>query len=241
MRGTEFILLAALACAPVLAAQQPVAPLTPPPPPPDAIKTAAPPTGAAKTTTLPAELQPALDAIYQASGSLKFDRWKRGSVRDEATSNVNEILADVKTNLPPLQAAASSAPFSLSKVLPLARNIDALYDVVLRVGEAARVAAPDDQANQLRNALVSLDKARLALADQMQLTAAAQEKQVVDLQTSLHAAKATACPAPPPVVTPKCPAPPVVKRKKKPVTPPATTPAPAGTTPPATPPASTTH
>jgi len=46
-----------------------------------------------------------------------------------------------------------------------------LYDVLLRVVEAARMAAPDDQANALRQALANLNTARLALDDSMETAA----------------------------------------------------------------------
>lgn len=180
-------------------------------------------------------LQPSLDTVWQTATALKLERWKRGTVRDEASNDVGEILRDIHTNLPPLLTAADSAPETISKGLPVARNIDALYDVLLRVYEAARVSAPPEQITQVEQALVSLKNARIALDDRLQGSAAAMEKQVTDLQTTVKAQAAVKCPVTPPAAVPACvPAPPakkVIKKKPNPpATPPSTSPSPSAAT-----------
>ncbi len=173
-------------------------------------------------------LQPSLDSIRQTLATVKVDRWKRGSVRDEANSDMKSIGADLQQRVPSLLKDADAAPGILSKTLPVSRHIDALYDVLLRVVEASRMAAPDDQANSLRQALEGLEKARLALDDSMEQSASSQEKQLVDLRVTVQKQAAFRCPAlPPPQECPKAP----VKKpvRKKPAT---TTGTPAnGTTP----------
>lgn len=170
-------------------------------------------------------LQPSLDSLQHTLTGVKVDRWKRGSVRDEANSDINSITVDLQQRMPGLLKDADSAPGTLSKSLPVSRHIDALYDVLLRVVEASRMAAPDDQANQLRQALEGLEKARLALDDSMEQSATSQEKQLVDLRVTVQKQAAFKCPAPPPA--PECPKAPVKKPvRKKPAATPAT-----GTTP----------
>lgn len=127
-------------------------------------------------------LQPALDSVQGALDGVRVDRWKKGNIRDEASQNISQITRDVQANLPPLIRDADSSPGSVGKMLPISRNVGALYDVLLRVVEASRVIAPDDQVAQLQQALVTLGNARLALGDRMQTTADALEKQVVDLR-----------------------------------------------------------
>ncbi len=184
-------------------------------------------------------LQPSLDTVQQTLAGVKVERWKRGSVRDEASADINSIAQDMQTHIGPLLKDADAAPGTLSKTLPVSRHLDALYDVLLRVVEAARMAAPDDQANALRQTLANLNTARLALDDSMETAAGSQEKQLVDLRVTVQKQAAFKCPAPPPA--PACPAPakkPVKRKPKPPATAaPGTTP---GTTPqkPATPPAS---
>jgi hypothetical protein len=108
-------------------------------------------------------MQPAIGAVQRAVSGVRIDKWKKGNVREEANQNINQILRDVQENLPPLLHDADASQGSLSKLLPVSRNVSALYDVLLRVVEASRVAGPDDQVDQLQKALVSLGDARLAL------------------------------------------------------------------------------
>ena len=46
-------------------------------------------------------LKPALVGVLQTLGSLKLDKWKRGSVREEAGSNIDTIQRDLEETLPP--------------------------------------------------------------------------------------------------------------------------------------------
>jgi hypothetical protein len=172
-------------------------------------------------------MQPGVDAVKTALAVLKVDKWKiPASIKDETTSNLASISRDVEGTLPGLLAAADAAPDSVSKVFPAYRNIDALYDVMLRVNAVARPAASAQESAAVAQALNSLDDGRRALADRMQQGAIAGEKRITDLQASLKA-------VPPPTAAPECPTvPPTTPAKKPPAK--KTTPKPAAK--PATPP-----
>jgi hypothetical protein len=188
----------------------------------------APPQPASTTPLTPSGiLKPSLETVQQTVSGLKLDKWKRGTVRDEAIENTGKILLDLQTNLPPLLEAADSAPEKISNELPVFRNIDALYDVLLRVFDAARISGTPEQITQLDVALNSLNNARLALDGRLRESAASMEKQVSDLQSTLQAQYAIKCPAltPAPAI-PFCIAPkPAVRKPVKKPTPPATPPA----------------
>lgn len=188
----------------------------------------APPQAAPTTQLTPSGiLKPSLDSVETTVAGLKLDRWKKGTVRDEAGDNIKKILFDLQTNLPPLLTVADSAPGAVSKVLPVSRNIDALYDVLLRVFEAARVSATPEQITQLDQALNSLNTARLTLDGRIRESAESMEKQVSDLQGTLQAQYAIACPAPKPAAAVAfciAPKPTVRKPTKKPAPPPVTAP-----------------
>ncbi|MGC1450589.1 MAG: hypothetical protein WA830_11170 [Candidatus Sulfotelmatobacter sp.] len=175
-------------------------------------------------------LQRALDEVEQTVGAVKLDKWKRGTVREEADKNIGAIQRDLQGTLPSLLKAADAAPGTLSKVLPLARNIDALYDVMVHVVEASRVSAPGDQVGQLQQAMADLEKARVALGEQMQQTATMQEKQLVDLHATVQTQAASLRAASTPQPAPKCPAPPPAPAKKKHTTTPSTASKPASAT-----------
>jgi hypothetical protein len=175
-------------------------------------------------------LQPALNAVQVTLNQTRMERWKKGSVRDEASTDIGSILNDIQINLPPLMKDADASPGMVSKSIPVAKNVDALYDVLLRVVESARMAAPDDQANALRQTLGTLNSARLTLYDKMQDAASTQEKQVADLRATVQKQAAFKCPAPPPP-EPCKPTTPAKKPVKKATKPAAGTPAAGGTTP----------
>ena len=162
-------------------------------------------------------LAPGLDAVQSTLNTVKTDRWKRGTVRDEASADIGSIVSDIQVKLPPLLKDADAAPGTVSKTIPVARNVDALYDVLLRVVEASRVAAPDDQVVQLQQALVTLGNARLALSDRLQNSAVALEKQVADLQKIVQSQAANIAISSAPIVIP-CATPQPRKTTKKPVT-----------------------
>jgi hypothetical protein len=182
-------------------------------------------------------LQPSLDTVHRTLDALRVEKWKKGNIRDEANQNISEIQHDLQTNLPPLLHDADTAPGTLSKVLPLSRHVNALYDVLLRVVEAARVSAPDDQAAQLQQALVSLGNARLAIGERMQGSADALEKQVVDLRSALQVQAARSPVVPAPAALPCVPPAPhrTTKKTNKPVAKPSPKPPVTTTTTPAKP------
>jgi hypothetical protein len=199
-----------------------------PPAPPPAAPSAAP-------VTASSLLQPSIADVQTTLNSLKIDKWKRGSVRDEAADNVKAILNDLQENLPPLITAADAAPSALSQAVPLVKHLDAVYDVLLRVEEASRVSAPADQVGQLQQTLKGFERARIALDDRLQQNAADQEKKMTDLQAALTKAQTEAAHVEKPAPAPEPCKPPAPAKKKKRVTP-AAKPAQQGT-PAATPPA----
>jgi hypothetical protein len=160
-----------------------------------------------------ATLQPSLDVLKQGISEIRVDRWKAsGAIRNEAQSNVGSIQRDLESTLPPLLAAADAAPDSTAKVLPVYRNVDALYDVMLRLVAAGRLAAPSDQMSALDQALARLSDGRRSLGEQLQADADAQERRVSRLESAL---KAVPPPVPPPApaICPSTPA----KKKARPV------------------------
>ncbi|MGA2653912.1 MAG: hypothetical protein ABSF28_25610 [Terracidiphilus sp.] len=175
-------------------------------------------------------LQPSLDTVLQAVTAVRLEKWKRGTVRDETGDHITAIEHDLQGTLPPLLKAADANAGTLSKVLPVTRNAEALYDVLVSVVEAARVSGPADQVTRLEQALSGLGTALRSLDDRVQQIAATQEQQTIDLRKTvqtLTAAKNAAA-APPPAKP--CPVlAPARKPKKKPPT--TTTPASPGAAP----------
>ena len=186
------------------------------------------PTTAPAGPTPTAIMQPSLDTLRDAISGMHADKWKIPSVlRDETEANLSSIRRDLEGTLPVLLAAADKGG-TVSSMLPPYRNIEALYDVVLRVDAAARVGAPGPQSAAVDQALSKLDEGRRAFGERVLAGVQAQEKQVTDLQAAL---KAVPAPVPPPVCPTPPPAPVKKPVKKKPAAKPAAKPA---TPPPAT-------
>jgi len=159
-------------------------------------------------------MQPALQTLAQSLDTIRLDKWKGSNAsRDETDTNISSIRRDLEQTLPPMLADADRAPDSITRVLPVFRNIGALYDVLLRVALVGRSSAPAPQSAALDQALTSLESSRRSLGDRLESTALVQEKQIGDLQVKLRAALAPPPPAPAPEPAPP---PPVKKHKARP-------------------------
>lgn len=162
-------------------------------------------------------LNPSISSLQQALDGIRLEKWKTSNtVRGDTEANIASIRHDLESTLPPLLAAADTAPSSVTQVLPAYRNIEALYDVLLRVSAVAHLAAPPPQFTALDQAIGSLESSRRTLGDQIQSSALTQDNKLHTLQASLHAA-----PPPPPAPVP-CTPPPTTTHKRKPHPKPAT-------------------
>ena len=130
-------------------------------------------------------LNPSLAGLHDTLVGLRIGKWQRGNVRADAEHDADSILTDLHDTLPGLLKDADAAPNSLAAALPLTRNFAALYDVSLRILDAARIAAPADQAAQIQEALNTLAAADRALYDRLDKAAAVQETHIGDLETRL--------------------------------------------------------
>jgi hypothetical protein len=136
-------------------------------------------------------LGPALARLHDSLQGLRLDKWKApGAVREETDANIGSINRDLTGPLPGLLANADAAPGILSRNLPVFRNVDALYDVLLRVVETADLAAPEKETDTLHGALSALDDARRNLGDALESAAVRQEAEAGQLREQVQAARA---------------------------------------------------
>lgn len=162
--------------------------------------------------TATALLAPAITQIRQTLATLRPEKWKTpGAVAQETASNLGSIQRDLDNTLPGLLATADRASGSVAETLPAYRNIEALYDVVLRVTEVAKVGAPAPQSSALQQATATLEDARRSMGDRLQASAVAEGHAISTLQTQLRTAQSS------PVQTasaPVCPAQPTAPKKR---------------------------
>ena len=148
-------------------------------------------------------LRPALSLAGRDLDTVHAERWKLNPiVRDQTASDLRSIQRDLSETLPPLLIAADRSP-GVTLLLPVSRNVNALYNVLLRMVERGRTAAPQEQESALEQARESLDTARRAFDDNLQAAAEAEARML-----------AAPPPPPPPVPPPPVPEPPAKKKPK---------------------------
>jgi len=169
-------------------------------PAPAAAEAAAPAVASAPAGFAMSNLRPALANVQTAITSLNVSRWKApNDIRATTQQDINSMQRDLNTTLPPLlaqadAAAAASGPPALSPAFAVFRNLDALYDVMLRVTETAGLAGSASDASSLEEARAGLEDGRAKLGAWLLQAIGAQDAQVVRLQAPV----AHPAPAPPP-------------------------------------------
>jgi hypothetical protein len=172
-----------------------------------------------------ATLRPALANVQTAVANLSIPHWKTTPAnRAAAQQDVASIQRDLTDTLPGLvtqaEAPAANGQTPLSPAFAVFRNLDALYDVLLRVSETASLAGSAADASNLEDARAQLEDGRAKLGAWLLQSIGAQDAQVVRLLAP------TPPQAPPPAPAkvivddgPTAPAPNPKTRKKKPATP----------------------
>jgi hypothetical protein len=165
-------------------------------------------------------VQPALTEVQSSLSALNISRWKAPSeVKSAAQQNTTSIERDLTNILPGLLSQADAASGAVPAEFAAYRNIDALYDVLLRVYETASLSAPQSESDALFSALQRLETARTQLGDAILNASQQREEQLVKLQAAVRAATAASAqptPAKSTVVDDGPAASPTVRKKKKP-------------------------
>ncbi len=166
--------------------------------------------------------RPALNRVSEAVAGLNVSRWKApGEVRSVTQRDIDSIQRDIASTLPPLLDRAAAQTASVAAYFAVYRNIDALYDVLLRVSETATLAGSQSDADTLQRAQTGLEGARRALGDAILAAANNQERDLTDLRAvAAQAAAAEAAKPVPPTKTvvvdgPATPSKPTASAKKK--------------------------
>jgi hypothetical protein len=143
-----------------------------------------------------ANLRPALANVQNAISGLSISHWKAASATRAATQqDVASMQRDLSATLPDLMTKAEGASTALSPSFAVFRNIDALYDVLLRVTETAALAGPDSDASSLEEARAGLEDGRAKLGAWLLQSITAQDTQISHLQAPApHVAAAPASP-----------------------------------------------
>ncbi len=133
-------------------------------------------------------LRPALANVQTAITNLNVGHWKApNDIRAATQQDIASMQKDLNTTLPPLLAQADSAasangPAALAPAFAVFRNLDALYDVLLRVTETAGLAGSAADSSNLEDARAGLEDGRAKLGNWLLQAIGAQDAQVVRMQ-----------------------------------------------------------
>jgi hypothetical protein len=171
----------------------------------------------------------------------RIDHWKTDSnTKRQTQANVESLQRNLKAALPEIIGQMRNSPENLAASFKLYRNLDALYDVLSSVVEAAGAFGSKDEFQALDNDFNTIETARRTLAERMQGLAESKEGELTQLRTQVRNAQPVVAAPPKKVVVDDTE--PVKKppAKKKPAAKPGTpgtskptttTPAPAPTSP----------
>ena len=171
--------------------------------PPAAAQAPAPAVAPAPAGFAMINLRPALANVQTAITNVNVAHWKApNDIRATTQQDVNSMQRDLITTLPPLLAQADAAasgngPAALAPAFAVFRNLDALYDVLLRVTETAGLAGSASDASSLEDARAGLEDGRAKLGTWLLQAIGAQDAQVARLQAPAAARPAPAAPAAP--------------------------------------------
>jgi len=138
-------------------------------------------------------LRPALQQVGSSVSRIQIDHWKLSrSWKVQLQSDANSVQQDLAHQLPALLQQAQASPEDLAAQMSLMQNVDALYDVLVRLTLAADLTEKKTDAAMLDNALQDLESARKAAAAQLLQAASSQNQQIVHLQAQLAEGRARA-------------------------------------------------
>lgn len=167
---------------------------------------------------------------------LRIERWKTdGATKKQVLANVDSVQRNLQGALPEIIAQLRNTPESVPATFKLYRNLDALYDVLGSVVEAAGAFGSKDDLQSLSNDLNSFEGTRRQLGERIDNLSTAKEAEITRLRTDLKTAQAQIPAAPPKKIVvddTEPPKKPVAKKKpapKKSITPDTSKPAAAQT------------
>ena len=176
------------------------------------------------------DLRPILANVRTAVSNLNVPRWKASNeIRTTTQQDVASIQHDLDDILPGLLTQAEAPPqngqAALQPFFAIFRNLDALYDVLLRVSGSASFAGTPGDAENTEDARAGLEQGRAKLGTWLLQSIGAQDAQVAHF---------LAAPPPPPAAPPPpakvvindgpTPAPKAKKKKPAPPAPQSSTP-----------------
>jgi hypothetical protein len=140
-------------------------------------------------------LEQASLATLQDLGALRIDKWKTdGQSKETLQEQSNALQRNLAAALPELVKQVRAHPEDLAASFKLYRNLNALYDVLAPLAEAAGRVGPSSDYQSLAQDASAFDRARRAFADHMEAEAAARDAELARLRALVAPAPKPAAP-----------------------------------------------
>lgn len=131
-----------------------------------------------------------LGQVSAALDQVRIDHWKLSRQGKALFGNdAKSIQRDLQTTLPGLFQAARQSPGALGPKWAAMHNVNALYDVLVRVVTAAELSGGKKDAAILSNATAQLETARNRAANQLLQASSAQDREMAALVSQAKAKK----------------------------------------------------
>lgn len=148
---------------------------------------AAPAPAAASSDPLLSPIEQASVAALQDLGALRIDKWKTdGQGKDALQQQSTALQRNLAAALPELVAQVRARPGDLAANFKLYRNLNALYDVLAPLADAAGRVGPQSDFQSLAQDASAFDRARRAFADRLETLAAARDAELVSLRSQVQ-------------------------------------------------------
>ena len=166
-------------------------------------------------------LQAAASQVTLNLGRLRIEKWKAdGESKRQAQSNADSIQRNLTSALPGLIDGVRGAPQDLGAEFKLYRNLNALYDVLASLTEAAGAFGPRSDYEALAQQLDTIDSVRRNLGDALEQLTSSTQTELSRLRVQIRTYQQNAAAAAPPpkkvVVDDTEPPKKSVHKKKKP-------------------------
>jgi hypothetical protein len=146
------------------------------------------PAGADVTLAEPlAAVKPVLLKVNESLEKTHPQKWKvKGDEHEVDERNYLSIHEDIVDVLPGMLKTAQANPHSLSSGIAVYRNINALYDVLVRVEQTSELVGKEDSP-ELQDAVARVETLRGQLVERLIALSVQQETRIADAQRVLNA------------------------------------------------------
>lgn len=135
-----------------------------------------------------AVLRPALEQVAAAVQQIRVDHWKVSKDwKHQLQGDIDSIQQDLSGQLPQLIQSSHASPTQMAPQMAVMQNVDALYDVLVRITTAASLGGNKANSVTLQDALRELETARKSASGQLQQEASLRDQQLAKLQAVVQA------------------------------------------------------